>query len=148
MHTTMPPADRSAVPAATTPSIRPPGGGGVGYCTGTFDNTTSVAHLQESKTSIPWGTFLDSSQAYLGEVHFSNVTYALNQPWNGYQPHAEFWDYTFHSALPNPFQAENGKKYTYHTGDEISFAWDWYSVADPNEGDYAYVNCIYDPSVN
>lgn len=36
-----------------------------------------------------------------------------------------------------------GGTYTMHAGSEVSFLWTWTSVAQPAQGGYGFVNCVY-----
>ena len=140
-------------PAAGTslvvvPATKDPGDGGR-MCTGTFDDTSAVVTLQESKASIPWGVRLKSMNSVLGSVAFSNQSYADNYQANSYQPHYEPWNYWFHGNLANPFPiVKSSLTHTMKIGSSVSFLWTWHSISKPASGGYAWVNCTYDPGVN
>ena len=113
-------------------------------CMDTFDNTASVATLQQSPTAgIPWLIELTPANASFGEVNMSAQIYADNNRANVYDPHVEPWNYQLHGPLPRTFQRFGGGNYTMHAGSEASSLWTWTSVAQPSQGGYGFVNCVY-----
>lgn len=113
-------------------------------CMGTFDHKASVVTLQQSPTAgIPWLIKLTPANAAFGEVNMSAQIYVDNNRANVYDPHIEPWNYQFHGPLPRTFQRFGGGTYTMHTGSEVSFLWTWNSVAQPAQGGYGFVNCVY-----
>jgi hypothetical protein len=130
------------------PATKDPGGGGR-MCTGTFDDNSAVVTLQESNASIPWGVRLKPMNSVLGEVAFSNQSFADNYQANSYQPHYEPWNYWFHGSLANPFSIVGSSlKHQMKIGSAVSFLWTWHSISKPASGGYAWVNCTFDPGVN
>jgi hypothetical protein len=143
-------ADSGAPSGGFAAAVSPSTAAAASYadCTGTFNDTSAIVTLQESATSIPWGVKLTPANAIFGEVLFNNETWANNRQQNGYQEHFEPWSYLFHSNLGNPFQVKGGGSYKMPSGATVSFYWYWNSYSNPNEGGYAWVNCIYRPGVN